>query len=60
MVWGVLHSNLLLYEADDAPEAMTVINKHLIIVSPFQQTLKQMCASHVWKNVSTVTLWILL
>ena len=44
-VWGVLHSSLLLYEADDAPEAMTVINRHLIIVSPFQQPRKQMHAT---------------
>ena len=58
-VWGVLHSNLLLYEADDALEAMTVINRHLITVSPFQQPRKQMRATHVWKIVSTITLWIL-
>ena len=52
-VWGVLHSSLMLYEADDAPEAMTV--RHLIIVSPFQQPRKQMHVAHV----STITLWIL-
>ena len=40
-------------------EAMTVINRHLISVSPFQQPGKQMCATHVWKTVSKVTLWIL-
>ena len=50
MVWRVLHSNLFLYEVDDAPEAMTVINMHLISVSPLQQPRKQMCATHVWKN----------
>ena len=58
-IWGVLHSSLLLYEVDDAPEATTVINRHLIIVSPFQQPRKQMRATHVWKIVSTITLWIL-
>ena len=56
MVWGVLHSSLLLYETDDATEAMTVINRHLIIVSPFQQPHKEMRATHVWKILSTVTL----
>ena len=55
----LLHSSLLLYEVDDALEAMAVINKHLIIVSPFQQPRKQMHAAHVWKIVSIVTLWIL-
>ena len=56
---GVLHSSLLLYEADDTPEATTVINKHLSFVSPFQQPRKQMHATHVWKAICTVTLWIL-
>ena len=58
-VFGVLHSNLLLYKVDDAPKAMTVINQHLILVPPFQQPRKQLYATHVWKTVSTVTLWIL-
>ena len=58
-VWGVLHSSLLLYEADDALEAKTVINRHLISVSLFQQPRKQMCVAHVWKTVSTITLWTL-
>ena len=35
---GVLHSSLLLYEADDAPEATTVINMHLIFCLPFSTT----------------------
>ena len=58
-VWGVLHFSHLLYEAYDAPEAMTVINRHLITISPFQQPRKQVRATHVWKIVSTITLWIL-
>ena len=54
----VFQSTFLLYEPDDALEAMTVINIHLITVSPFQQPHKQMCATHVWKTISTITLWI--
>ena len=56
---GVLHSSLLLHEADDALEAKTVINRHLISVSPFQQPRKQMHATQVWKTVSTARLWTL-
>ena len=52
----LLHSSLLLYEVDDALEAMAVINKHLIIVSPFQQPRKRMCAAHVWKTLPTIYL----
>ena len=58
-VRGFIHSSLLFYEADDAPMAMTIINKHLITISPFQQPRNQMRVAHVWKIVSTVTLWIL-
>ena len=32
---------------------------HLISVSPFQQPRKQMHATHVWKAICAVTLWIL-
>ena len=47
-VWGVLHSSLLLYEADDAPEAM----------SPhFNNLVSKTRATHVWKTISTITLW---
>ena len=53
-----VHS-LFLYEVYDAPKAMTVINKHLSSVFPFQQPRKQMRATHVWKTISMVTLWIL-
>ena len=58
-VWGVLHSSVFLYEADDAPEAMTAIKRHLVSISPFQQPRKKMHATHVWKTISTITLWIL-
>ena len=50
---------LILYEADDALEDKTIINRHLISVSPSQQPWKQMRATHVWKTVSTITLWTL-
>ena len=36
MMWGVLHSNLMLYEANDVHEATMVHNRILILVSPFQ------------------------
>ena len=36
-VWGILQSNLMLYEADDVQEAMPVHNRRLISVTPFQQ-----------------------
>ena len=58
-VWGVLHSSVFLYEADDAPEAMTAIKRHLVSISPFQQPHKKMHATHVWKTIFKVTLWIL-
>ena len=48
-----------MYEADDAIEAKTIANRHLISVCPFQQPRKQMRAAQVWKTVSTVTLWTL-
>ena len=38
--WGVLHSSLMLYEANDVQEAMMVQNRRLILVSPFQQPSK--------------------
>ena len=56
---GVLHSNILLYRADDAPEAITIIDRHLIYVSLSQQPRKPMRAIHLWKTISMVTLWIL-
>ena len=40
-MWGVLHSSLMLYEANDVQEAMMVQNRILILVSPFQQPRKQ-------------------
>ena len=58
-VWGILHSSLMLYEADDVQEAMTVHNRRLISVTPFQQPRKQMRSVQIWKTVTTITLWVL-
>ena len=58
-MWGVLHSSLMLYEADDIHEAMMVHNRRLILVSPFQQPRKQVRSVQVWKTVTMVTLWAL-
>ena len=58
-MWGVLHSNLMLYEANDVLEAMMVHNRRLILVSPFQQPQKQVRSAQVWKIVTTITLWAL-
>ena len=58
-MWGVLHSSLMLYEANDVQEAMTVHNRRLILVSPFQQPRKRVGSVQVWKIVSTIMLWTL-
>ena len=52
-MWGVLHSNLMLYEANDVEEAMMVHNRILILVSPFQQPQKQGQSVQVW-NLNSV------
>ena len=56
-MWGVLHSSLMLYDADDVQEAMTVHNRILILVSPFQQHQKQVRFVQVWETMTRVTLW---
>ena len=38
-MWGVLHSRLMLYEADDVHEAIMVHNPFLNISTPWQCTL---------------------
>ena len=58
-MWGVLHSSLMLCEANDVNEAMTIHNRRLIVVSPFQQPQKQVRSVQIWKTVSTITLWVL-
>ena len=59
MMWGVLHSNLMLYEANDVHEAMTIHNRILILVGPFRQPRKQVRSVQIWKIVTTLTLWAL-
>ena len=49
----------MLYEVDDIQEAMTVYNRRLISVSPFQQPRKQMRSVQIWKTVTRITLWVL-
>ena len=58
-MWGVLHSSLMLYEANDVQEAMMVQNRRLILVSPFQQPRKQVRSAQIWKTMTTITLWAL-
>ena len=38
-IWGVLHSSLMLYEADNIHEAIAVHNRRLISLSSFQQVI---------------------
>ena len=52
IMWGVLHSSLMLYEADDVHKAMMVHNRILISVSPFQQPRKQVRSVRVWRTVT--------
>ena len=59
MMWGELHSNLMLYEANNVHEAMTIHNRRLILVSPFQQPRKQVRLVQIWKTVTTTMLWVL-
>ena len=59
-IWGVLHSNSMLYEANHVHEAMLVYNKILISVSLFQQPWRHVRSVHVWKTMITVTLWTFL
>ena len=47
VVWSIYH------------KAMMVHNRRLILVSPFQQPRKHMRSIHIWKTVTTVTLWVL-
>ena len=58
-MWGVLHSNLILYEADDVHEAMMIHYRRLISISLSHQPRKQVRFVHVWKTLPTVTLWAL-
>ena len=53
-MWGVLHSSLMLYEANDVHEAMMVHNRRLISVSLLQQPRKQVRSVRVWKTLTMV------
>mgnify|MGYP006997893081 CR=1 FL=1 len=59
-MWGVLHSSLMLYEANNVVcVTMMVHNRRLILANPFQQLRKQVWSVQVWKTMTTITLWAL-
>ena len=54
---GVLHSSPMLYEVNDVHEAMSINNRILVLVSPFQQPRKHVWPIQIWKTMNTITLW---
>ena len=38
---------------------MTIHNRRLILVSPFQQPQKQVRSIQIWRTITTITLWAL-